>query len=1797
MPMQSGFRLAIVALLALALILFGCLQSTGQAVATYPNLRLSDDFSSASIDTSKWTKVDEGTTSAPSSWSIVSGELKQSSNIYSGNVDDSHTALLRGTYQLSTASFSNYDLGVRIRSSDDDIVGILFNYQDPNNYYRFAMRADNTNGKWRALSKVQNGVVTTLASDTVGYSPNTNYDINIESYNGRIVISVNNSTLFDFSDSTFASGKIALYSWGNQGAFFDNVLVFSESGALACTENWTCTAWSACSGGTQSRTCTDENNCPNPTSKPAESQSCTVSTPITAWIVGDLEKIQPSAAPYTSSRFWDGSKVTLKGAKNEYAAFQIILTPTQNISGVTVAVNDLTGPGTISNSNIELFKEHFQNVTTTDGSPGNLPVGEYPDPLIPFSKGAAPFNVTANRNQPVWVDVYIPKGTAAGTYNGTITVSGSGISDQTIPLQLQVYNFELSDDSHLKAFGLLYGGSYFNANGELQNLSGPGGMTSTKWGYLAPYKQMARQHRLELFAVSGTESPPCTFDSSGNLTSCTWTTYWEIYFGKHLDGSIFTSGPGAGTVPQFWWIQPPADWLADTPYNANAIKSFYAEFVSHANSYLNSKGISQRPIFAVSIIDEPTSSTEYSTIQRYASLVQQSVGDQVKIYVASHSCVPTTLIGYADAWSPAAADYCVSNIQTRQAAGDLGFFYHENEPYIGNHVVNAPGISMAVWPLMAWKYKVDGTYFWAVDYWDYSPAQSNAFDGPISRQGDSRWGNGVLFYPGTRLNQVSGMTSSPGPVPSFRLKAFRSGMQDYEYAWMLQQQGGNSDTFVNNVITRGLGNGTSGQGAWSHNADDFYTMREGMAALIAPSTPGNTAPTASLTSSTSSGTAPLTVSFTATCADADGTSTGTFHLSSCLLNFGDNTSHTFSGKTGGTVSKTYNASGTYNAVLTAKDNSNAIGTASRSISVLQGSCNDGKANTYGVALDSSLAGTSCVYIFNSHPRLFISTDPDSPGKARLDLLKCKAGITPGCTATSDWTSFKTYVDSGTSSADIVAKALAFQVTGNASYCSQAISGFDAKNVYDSGTLGGTSTTTLLVSANVSENWPSTGWENRFVNVYANNNVYTAEISSGGGNSLTLSTAFPAAPTTGTFKIFDKISTSFNNYGNDRQEVAKVFDWCYAALSEAQKRDLVFWAEQRANQVDDQDTTYFNATFKNIRGHLIGWSFYGESYSNAKSWIEWGEHRKTKTLPTFTTPYGGNLGGTQLHGGEGYGGANTVYLLDYLEGTRTASGKDAFADYGNYWRERTLYSIYQLVPQGNSFDYFRTGKNVYQNYYFNYFANLLRLSNAYSIEDSGKYAQWIMQSHLFAGLGDRTDLFLYYNPNIASKNTNLLALQYYANEGFFSRGDSSESSGKWFVRSDWGSAPNYTPRVVLGVEMGDKAGGASDNGQEGFEQGNFSLYYMGTPLITKEYGTSSDHYLFRTIQSNTLTVFRPGEAVFDNAQNAGHAWNFNDGGQRLPNKSQSLGNEYLNAIYNQSTPIAKESKTSYEYYGADITNAYENSQWTTLYGTLSNFSPKVSKVQREFVYLRPGSDLKDFILVFDRVHSISNNYTKKALFRFTSQPTLLNGSSAASPATDSSTQDKGHFVSGKVETFNADTIVSTNGSAKLFIKAVLPQQKVVRRVGGTGYEGYVDNPCTLCSGDEYFDSDHRSGVWRSETIASEDKLQETFLHVLHPTDSSTTSMPLVSLVQSSSGVALQGAIVNNNKAVLFAKDGIVNASSTFALNGVDASTQVLLVNLKPNTLFNVQVGITTVQKVSSSQGTICFFTNNPIGSCS
>jgi hypothetical protein len=160
--------------------------------------------------------------------------------------------------------------------------------------------------------------------------------------------------------------------------------------------------------------------------------------------------------------------VNIKGARNEYESFQVVIrgTPTA-LRNVRVSVSDLSNEmNSISRKNVTLYREHFVYVSKSspDLHGSNRPLGQgwYPDGLIPFLdpstglpiKGtklsAEPFSVARNKNEVIWADVYVPLGTPAGQYKGTVTVA-SDQGSTTLPLQVTVWDFDLPIKPALKS--------------------------------------------------------------------------------------------------------------------------------------------------------------------------------------------------------------------------------------------------------------------------------------------------------------------------------------------------------------------------------------------------------------------------------------------------------------------------------------------------------------------------------------------------------------------------------------------------------------------------------------------------------------------------------------------------------------------------------------------------------------------------------------------------------------------------------------------------------------------------------------------------------------------------------------------------------------------------------------------------------------------------------------------------------------------------------------------------------------------------------------------------------------------------------------------------------------------------------------------------------------------------------------------------------------------------------------------------------------------------------------------------
>jgi hypothetical protein len=165
--------------------------------------------------------------------------------------------------------------------------------------------------------------------------------------------------------------------------------------------------------------------------------------------------------------------------------------------------------------------------------------------------------------------------------------------------------------------------------------------------------------------------------------------------------------------------------------------------------------------------------------------------------------------------------------------GQTVWFYHAGQPFVGNHSINQSGIDLRLWPLLCARDGLHGFFIWSLMAFPFGFADArNPYDAPGYKLDDTRWGNGVWFYPGSRLTQAGYARNMAGPVASMRLKALRRGLQDAEYAWLLREKGSDAEVRaqLRKLIPRAFGEARAKQPAdWSTRAADYENLRLWMA--------------------------------------------------------------------------------------------------------------------------------------------------------------------------------------------------------------------------------------------------------------------------------------------------------------------------------------------------------------------------------------------------------------------------------------------------------------------------------------------------------------------------------------------------------------------------------------------------------------------------------------------------------------------------------------------------------------------------------------------------------------------------------------------------------------------------------------------------------------------------------------------------------------------------------------------------------------------------------------------------------
>jgi hypothetical protein len=539
------------------------------------------------------------------------------------------------------------------------------------------------------------------------------------------------------------------------------------------------------------------------------------STPpgLSLWQVDDSTKVLPGDMPDHPASA--SAPVKLFGARGETVAFQLVLASSSALS-VDVMPGDLSFQNaTLPSSAVEIFLEGFLRTPRTDSGVVGLPPGEYPDPLIPLREAgtqraiASPVKLQPNRNQPLWVDVTIPASAAPGTYRGALRVLPSPGSEIRVPIELEVFPFEMPARRGLTAWVPMYATRLVRSEG----LSDEPELTAyTKLQHA--YHQMAHAHRFWTQVIE--EQPRLQWNQrEGTLKEADWKMY-DAVSGPVLDGSLFADHepPPIWKVGGFiWWGARPGDpphfggnYQQDsklTPAHRRAM----IEYAKAIRAHFNERGWTRSRLFEY-MIDEPDVDNHpgfTSLIADYGHALHEANAQIDHLLTLSPR---KELFDAVDIWAVWGGGYVPKVMQERQRAGQHTWFYQHHEPFVGGNCLNNDGVSMRSWPWIAWKYRVDAIFLWVGNFWNEDPYRK------AINWDDELIGNGVFFYPGHLLTTL-GYPALEGPVASFRMKSLRRGLFDYDYFELLRKAGGDPDALVNRIVHSAL-NEEGWEPVWRH---------------------------------------------------------------------------------------------------------------------------------------------------------------------------------------------------------------------------------------------------------------------------------------------------------------------------------------------------------------------------------------------------------------------------------------------------------------------------------------------------------------------------------------------------------------------------------------------------------------------------------------------------------------------------------------------------------------------------------------------------------------------------------------------------------------------------------------------------------------------------------------------------------------------------------------------------------------------------------------------------------------------
>lgn len=484
---------------------------------------------------------------------------------------------------------------------------------------------------------------------------------------------------------------------------------------------------------------------PPPIPEPAHSIGYRVS------VASSLEKIFREDAFAAQTR----TSVEVQAACNEYESFQIVVeAPWRPIRVQALRMSELKGPGTavLPSSVLTWRRVGYVRTTVVPPYPTERGLDWYPDPLLP----SGPFQVNQGSRTPIWVTLKTPKEAPAGIYRGTVTVVVADAKSATVPITLRIWDFALSDQTHLRTMTWLATGNLRKFYGNDWSAEGQKKQAEAERNY----EDCLLEHRL---GPGGECAAGVHKSADGKYAFDALDHKLERLLGKGMNAFIMGTAPNLAREKK-------------TRYTPEFIQEF-TEMLKAYGDHLRQQGWLDRAY--VYVYDEAPKSA-WPEVKRIDEAIKRAAPEVRILQCLNEPEGVRALTGFADVFDVYVAQYHKTGVADCQKKGAEAWLatccYPMDHP---NFFIEYPALDVRITPWLCWKYQASGFEYWSPIAWGPN------LSAPGPKWPKTPWicntfnhynGDGCLLYPGPDLK----------PCSSIRLEALRDGLEDYEYFWTLQ---------------------------------------------------------------------------------------------------------------------------------------------------------------------------------------------------------------------------------------------------------------------------------------------------------------------------------------------------------------------------------------------------------------------------------------------------------------------------------------------------------------------------------------------------------------------------------------------------------------------------------------------------------------------------------------------------------------------------------------------------------------------------------------------------------------------------------------------------------------------------------------------------------------------------------------------------------------------------------------------------------------------------------------------------